>query len=46
MLGVTACAKTLREALDDAYAAVGQIHFDQMMFRHDIGQRALRALGD
>ena len=46
VLGVTACAKTLREALDDAYAAVGQIHFDQMMFRHDIGQRALRALGD
>lgn len=44
VLGVTACADTLCEALDDAYAAVGQIHFDKMMYRHDIGQRALRAL--
>ena len=43
VLGVSACADTLRAALDDAYAAVGQIHFDKMMYRHDIGQRALRA---
>ena len=44
VLGVTACAPTLQEALDDAYAAAGQIQFDGMMFRHDIGQRALRAM--
>ena len=44
VLGVTACADTLREALDNAYAAVEQIHFDKMMYRHDIGQRALHAL--
>ena len=46
VLGVTACAATLREALDDAYAVAEQIHFDKMMFRHDIGQRALRAQED
>ena len=43
VLGVTACADTLREALDDAYSAVEQIHFDKMMYRHDIGRRALLA---
>ena len=43
VLGVTACAETLREALDDAYKAVGMIRFDKMMYRHDIGQRALQA---
>ena len=42
VLGVTAKADTLRHALDDAYAAAGEIHFDKMMYRHDIGQRALR----
>ena len=46
VLGVTATADTLQEARHDAYAAAEQIHFDNMMFRHDIGQRALRALED
>ena len=43
VLGVTACADTLREALDAAYSVVAQIHFDKMMYRHDIGRRALQA---
>ena len=42
VLGVTACADDLRTALHDAYAAVQTIHFDGMMYRRDIGQRALR----
>ena len=42
VLGVTARADTLRHALDAAYAAAEEIHFDKMMYRHDIGQRALR----
>ena len=44
VLGVTARADSLREALDDAYAAVEQIHFDKMMYRRDIGRRAMLAL--
>ena len=43
VLGITACADSMREALEDAYAAVERIHFDKMTYRHDIGQRALRA---
>ena len=43
VLGVTATAGTLRDALDKAYAAVGAIHFDNAYYRHDIGERALRA---
>ena len=46
VLGVTAVADTLSDALRDAYAAAEQIHFDKMMYRRDIGQRALRAMGD
>jgi len=46
VLGVTATAGSLQEALHDAYDAAAQIHFDNMMFRHDIGQRALRVLED
>ncbi len=41
VLGVTAAADTLREAVDAAYANVEQIHFDGAMYRHDIGHRAL-----
>ena len=43
VLGVTARAETLRGALEAAYTAAGQIHFEKMMYRHDIGQRALQA---
>ena len=43
VLGVTARAETLRGALEAAYTAAGQIHFEKMMYRHDIGRRALQA---
>lgn len=38
VLGVTATAKTLDEALERAYAAVEKIHFDGAHYRHDIGR--------
>ena len=43
VLGVTARAETLREALEAAYTAAEQIRIEKMMYRHDIGQRALHA---
>jgi len=42
VLGVTATAATLRDAVDRAYAAVGDINFEGMHFRRDIGRRGLR----
>ena len=42
VLGVTAAASSLEEALGRAYQALGEIHFDGMYFRRDIGHRALR----
>ena len=44
VLGVTATADTLKEALEKAYAASEQIHFDGLHKRTDIGARALAAL--
>ena len=44
VLGVTATGDTLEAALKDAYAATERIHFEGKYLRHDIGQRALRAL--
>ena len=44
VLGVTAAGETLEAALKDAYAAAGRIDFKGVYMRHDIGQRALRAL--
>ncbi len=41
VLGVTATAAELKNALDKAYSAVKQINFDKMHYRNDIGQRAL-----
>ena len=38
VLGVTAVASTLEEAIDAAYAAANPIHFQDMTFRHDIGR--------
>ena len=38
VLGVTATAPTLDEALAKAYAAVDKISFEGMHFRHDIGK--------
>ena len=44
VLGVTATAPTLAEALKDAYAAAETIEFEGKYMRHDIGQRALAAM--
>ena len=43
VLGVTAVADTLADAVTAAYKKVGQIHFENAYFRHDIGARALKA---
>ena len=43
VLGVTAKADTLQEALDKAYHEVDKIHFENCFSRRDIGQRALQA---
>jgi len=42
VLGVTAAAASLEEALARAYEAMALIHFDGMYYRRDIGHRALR----
>jgi len=42
VLGVTAVAGTLEEALGRAYQALGEIHFEGMYYRRDVGHRALR----
>ncbi len=41
VLGVTACAADLREALLRAYSAVKLIHFEGMHCRRDIGKKGL-----
>lgn len=43
VLGMTALGKTLPEALDRAYEAVKNVHFDNAFYRRDIGARALAA---
>ena len=43
VLGVTAIADTLKDAIADSYAMVEQIHFDNAYWRHDIGKRAMEA---
>jgi phosphoribosylamine--glycine ligase len=42
VLGVTAAAASLEEALARAYEAMDKIHFDGIYYRRDIGHRALR----
>ena len=42
VLGVTATGSTLQASMDRAYAAVGQIRFDGMHFRKDIGAKGLK----
>ena len=44
VLGVTATAETLPEAITRAYQAVEHVHFANAYYRKDIGQRALAAL--
>ncbi len=43
VLGVTAVADTLEEAIEDAYEGVSKVRFEKSFCRHDIGQRALAA---
>jgi phosphoribosylamine--glycine ligase len=42
VLGVTAVAPSLQEALDRAYQAMSEIQFEGMYYRRDIGHRALK----
>ena len=44
VLGVTAVAENLPAAVEKAYSQVEKVHFGNAYYRHDIGQRALRAL--
>ncbi len=41
VLGVTAKGEDLPSAIAKAYEAVNLVHFDNMFYRHDIGQKAL-----
>ena len=43
VLGVTAVADTLADAIGAAYENVARVSFDNAYYRHDIGQKALRA---
>lgn len=43
VLGVTAIAGTLEQAIAKSYRAVEQVHFANAYYRKDIGARALRA---
>jgi phosphoribosylamine--glycine ligase len=42
VLGVTAAAASLEEALDRAYQAMAEIQFEGIYYRRDIGHRALK----
>ena len=46
VLGITAAAPTLKEALTDAYTAAEAVDFEGKYMRHDIGRRALAAMED
>ena len=45
VLGVTALGADIPAAIQAAYEAVGDIHFEGMHYRRDIGRRALARLG-
>jgi phosphoribosylamine---glycine ligase len=42
VLGVTASGETLAAAIANTYAAIGNIHFDGMHYRSDIGRKGLK----
>lgn len=44
VLGVTAVADTLPEAIKAAYSKVARVSFANAYFRHDIGTKALKAM--
>ena len=41
VLGVTSLGRDIKSAIDNAYRAVGDIHFEGMRYRTDIGKKAL-----
>ncbi|MBQ9424411.1 MAG: phosphoribosylamine--glycine ligase [Erysipelotrichaceae bacterium] len=43
VLGCSGIGKSLEEAIANAYRVVDKVHFDNQYYRHDIGQRALKA---
>ncbi len=43
VLGITAVADSLEEAVEKAYRACEAVSFEKMHLRHDIGQQALKA---
>ena len=43
VLGATAVADTLGNAIHEAYKMVETIHFDNAFYRHDIGTKAMKA---
>ncbi len=45
VLGVTAAADTLKEAIESAYQNVNRVSFENAFYRRDIGRRALAAEG-
>jgi phosphoribosylamine--glycine ligase len=45
VLGVTASGSGLAGAIENAYLAVGKIHFEGMHYRHDIGRKGLKRWG-
>ncbi len=44
VLGCTAVADTLEQAIAEAYTYIDRVSFDNKYYRHDIGLRALQAL--
>ena len=46
VLGATATADTLADAIKGAYGLVERIDFENAYYRHDIGQRALKAFSE
>ena len=44
VLGVTSVGESLDKAIENAYSNVDKVHFENSYYRHDIGQKALRAL--
>ncbi len=43
VLGVVSTADSLKNALDNAYSAVGEISFEKAHYRKDIGKKALKS---
>lgn len=46
VLGVTAIANTLSDAIENAYTKVRKIGFENAYYRNDIGQKALKAISE